>query len=290
MDFSRPMKFSGEQLRLLEHTHDSFCRSASTRLSAELRTEMQLSLDFVDQLPYSTIMVEHAPPEALVLVLRVLPHDTEAALIVEIPTALKIINRVLGGRRAATEKESGTSLTELEMAVAQRSVFGLVESLSATWEDLCGTSFRAVESETSPVSVQLVPPSEPSLVISFDTELEGHASKMTLVVPYRSISPVVDQLSYHRHDDTAQLASQAMRGALGGVEVDVRAEAGAREMAVADVLALQPGDVIRFPQRAADGVSVFVGRQIAYQAEQGAHNEKLAVQIAGGLLGAKNSF
>ena len=44
VDFRRPNKFNREQVRRLEHAHDGFCQSASSRLSAELRSELQLSV------------------------------------------------------------------------------------------------------------------------------------------------------------------------------------------------------------------------------------------------------
>ena len=53
IDFRRPSKFNREQVRRLEHSHDTFCQSASSRLSAELRTELQLGVLGTDQLPYS---------------------------------------------------------------------------------------------------------------------------------------------------------------------------------------------------------------------------------------------
>src|SRR5262245_5973095 len=48
VDFRRPTKFSRDQMRRLEGAHDGFCRGASTRLSAELRTGVEIAVTTSD--------------------------------------------------------------------------------------------------------------------------------------------------------------------------------------------------------------------------------------------------
>ena len=58
IDFRRPSKFNREQVRRIEVAHENFCQSASSRMSAELRTELQLGVLNTDQLPYGVVMAE----------------------------------------------------------------------------------------------------------------------------------------------------------------------------------------------------------------------------------------
>ena len=44
VDFTRPTKFTAEQTRRLHRTLDAFCRTASTRLSAELRVPLEMEV------------------------------------------------------------------------------------------------------------------------------------------------------------------------------------------------------------------------------------------------------
>ena len=44
IDFSRPTKFTQEQLRRIERAHEGFCRTAAMRLGGEARTEMELEV------------------------------------------------------------------------------------------------------------------------------------------------------------------------------------------------------------------------------------------------------
>src|SRR5215211_7971361 len=69
IDFRRPTKFARDLVRRLEHAHESFCRTASSGLSSELRTSFELSVAGSEQLPYGTAMAE-SHPDSLLCVLR----------------------------------------------------------------------------------------------------------------------------------------------------------------------------------------------------------------------------
>src|SRR5919205_3330321 len=75
IDFRRPTKFPRDLVRRLEHAHESFCRTASSGLSAELRTSLELAVAGSEQLPYGTAMAE-TNPESLLAVLDVTPLET----------------------------------------------------------------------------------------------------------------------------------------------------------------------------------------------------------------------
>src|ERR687894_1994641 len=96
IDFRRPTKFARELVRRLEHAHESFCRTASSGLSAELRTSFEMSVAGSEQLPYGTAMAE-THPDSLLAVLKVSPLETELALLIEMPLALRLVDRLLGG-------------------------------------------------------------------------------------------------------------------------------------------------------------------------------------------------
>src|SRR5690348_2967174 len=95
IDFRRPTKFSREVTRRLEHSHDTFCQTASSRLSAELRTELQLSVLGTDQLPYSVVMADEVPKQAFITILKMEPLDTEIALVLDMPLAHVLVGRLL---------------------------------------------------------------------------------------------------------------------------------------------------------------------------------------------------
>jgi len=283
VDFRRPNKFTREQVRRLEHAHDGFCQSASSRLSAELRTELQLSVVGTDQLPYSVVMGEEVPRHSFVSVLRIDNLGTELALILDMPLAQALVQRLLGGSPHAPGESSPTSLTAVEGAVARRAVASLVESLSSTWMDLAQVSLSMAGTSTNPTQVQLVPSSEPTLILNISAMVDGVASVITLLLPHRSVEEIMHHFEqgamYGPPTDADARNRELMRSAVGEVDVEVRVEAGAVKMPLAEVLAMKPGDTVRLRRPVERGVTLCVGDVEAYDASPGRNGNLRAVQV-----------
>ena len=281
IDFRRPSKFPRELVRRLEHAHAAFCRSAAGRLSAELRGAVELDVAGSDQLPW-VAAVEEAPAEAVVAVLQVAPHGTQIALAIEPGLATCIVDRMLGGG-ADARTEAPAGLTEVEVAILRRGMASLVEPLSSTWLDFAETELEIEAIESSPVSLQLAPPSEPTLVIHVDVKIDALESRLALLLPYRAVERAVARLAQPRDVlvDVGGSASEAVRQAMRGVKVELRAEVGAVEMPLADIRSLRPGDLIRLRRRTADGVLLCAGDVAAHTATPGRNGGMRAVQVRG---------
>ena len=285
VDFRRPNKFNREQVRRLEHAHDGFCQSASSRLSAELRSELQLGVLGSDQLPYSVVMGEEVARHSFVAVLRIDNLGTELALILDMPLAHALVQRLLGGSGHAvgTPAAPPTTLTSVEAAVARRAVASLVESLSSTWLDLAQVSLSMAGTSTNPTQVQLVPSSEPTLILNVSATLDGVVSVMTLLLPHRSVEPIMHHFEngalFGAPSDADARNRELMRSAVGEVDVEVRAEAGAVRLPLAEVLALQPGDTVRLRRPVERGVTLCVGDVEAYDAAPGRNGNMRAAQV-----------
>jgi flagellar motor switch protein FliM len=280
IDFRRPTKFARDLVRRLEHAHESFCRTASSGLSAELRTSFELSVAGTEQLPYGTAMAQ-THPDSLLSVLDVSPLETEVAMIIEMPLALRLVDRLLGGGGKPREGSADT-LTDLEIVIVRRAITSLVEPLSATWLDLADVHFSIGSMQTSPMTFQLVPPSEPVLMLHLEARLDGLVSPLVLCIPYRSVEQIVDKLEhrhYEGHEVVDSAAAGKVREAISGVDVELRAEAGATDLSVNDVLAIKVGDVIRLRRPAAKGVIVYAGDVPTYVASAGRNGNKRALKI-----------
>jgi flagellar motor switch protein FliM len=279
IDFRRPSKFNREQVRRIEVAHENFCQSASSRMSAELRTELQLGVLNTDQLPYGVVMAEEVPRQALVNLLRIQPLDTEVALIMDLPFALALVARLLGGHGGPSGQP--TSLTDVELTVARRAVTSFVDSLSSTWHDLADVSLELDGHAISPMSVQIVSPSEPTLLLNLSAQIDGLMSILTLVIPHSAVERIMSKLE-QGHYGPAQIDEQSaadMHDAVGDVDMELRAEVGAIKLPMAEVLAMRPGDVVRLRRPASKGVVLYAGDVPAHVGDAGRNGNARAVQI-----------
>jgi flagellar motor switch protein FliM len=137
--------------------------------------------------------------------------------------------------------------------------------------------------QTSPMTFQLVPPSEPVLMLHLETRLDGLVSPIVLCMPYRSVEPIVHKLEHRHYEGQGKdpAAAGKVKAAISGIDVELRVEAGATELKVSEVLELQVGDVIRLRRPADKGVVVYAGDVPTYVAAPGRNGNQRAVQVRG---------
>ena len=279
VDFTRPTKFTKDQVRRLELAHDTFCQTSSTRLSAELRVPMRLEVIDIGQLTWTNALAE-VPAPSVSAVIELEPHGTRMLMTVELSLSLSIVERVLGGpvgRRIPARK-----LSDIDRALAGHLFERLLDQLSVTWNDLAESTLRLRDLELQPETVQLAPLSEPTLCLSMEARMDRESSTMTLLIPYRAVDPVADRLGVDAYDEgqNDSDAGERMRKVMGAVDVQLRAEVAAIQLPAEELLGLAPGDVLRFGRPADDGITVFADETPVYRARPGRAGNRRAVQIA----------
>ncbi|MSW53091.1 MAG: hypothetical protein F2817_19660, partial [Actinobacteria bacterium] len=134
MDFTRPTKFSNDQERRTRRAMETFCRSASTRLSAELRAQVEFEVIDLDQLGWAAA---HAalPGDAIGVTLAA-GAGRRFLLTAEQPFVLTAVELLLGG---STETAAAARrLGDIDWALSTLLFEHLVSQLGPVWDDLCG--------------------------------------------------------------------------------------------------------------------------------------------------------
>ena len=280
IDFTRPVKLAPDQQRRFERAHETFCRTASTRLSAELRTPFELEVINVEQLTWSTALAG-VPQPSLFGVVGTKPADTTILLCMEQHCVFGLIERLIGG--GESESAPNRNLTEIELGLARRTFSGMIEQLSNVWRELFGLELSLVELESQVANVELAPPSEPTVALTIETR-GGHTSAtVSLLVPHRAIATVTGRLSGQYTDTEGPVADDALeelvRASIGAVEVEVRAEVGTLEMTIGEVLSIAEGDVLRLGTNASSGVFLCADGVRLHRARPGRNGSRRAVEI-----------
>ena len=106
-------------------------------------------------------------------------------------------------------------------------------------------------------------------------------SIMTLCVPHRSIAPLMHRLELEHFGTPSEdaAAAAAVRAAVKGVEVELRAEVAAVDLTLEEVLELTPGDVLWLERAVEKGVTLFAAEVPAYSADAGRNGSARAVQV-----------
>lgn len=287
IDFTRPTKFTADQERRIKRALETFCRTASTRLSAELRMPLELEVVNVNQLTWGNAHA-HVPSRSVSCLVEVPDAGTRMLLSAELNLVLSAIELLLGapGSEGAPQRER--RLTDIDWALARHLLERLTAQLSIVWSDITGAELGVAGLDMHLETAQTAPVSEPTLALTMEARMENGSATLALLLPFCAIAPFAHRFSSRdgMAADGGTGQALAVRDALGGVEMTVRAEVAAVDLPIEQVLALRPGDVLRLDARAADGVMLFVGDVPVQRALPGRSGGRRALQITDRLGGA----
>ena len=132
IDFTRPTKFTPDHERRLGRALAAFCRTSSTRLSAELRLPIELEFVEATQLTWANAH-DRLDPSALCGVVELRPTGTQVLLGVDSAFMLTGIESLLSG--APEEPVADRRLSEIDLALARRLFEDMLDQLAVIWRD-----------------------------------------------------------------------------------------------------------------------------------------------------------
>jgi flagellar motor switch protein FliM len=281
VDFTRPIKFTPEQIRRVKQAMERFCQAAATSLTAELRVPVEVELIDSAQLTWWDAHLQLAK-DSLNAVVEMKQIGTKWLLSAELHFILAAIENLLGGSTQRTPRTR--RLSDIDRRLARRVVDSLIQQLSTPWFDLTRVTLDVSDFDSPADDTKLAPASEPTLVLVLEVRLGGSSHTITLLIPYPSIQPV-EAVILGRDDSDGSASdprvAKAVSGVLHDVDVVVRAAAPAVDLPIAQVLALKPGDVVRLDAAISRGVTIFADDQPVHRAAPGRNGMRRAVQVLG---------
>jgi flagellar motor switch protein FliM len=279
VDFTRPTKFTSDQERRIKRAMETFCRTATSRLSAELRAPLELEVIASSQLTYSHAHSQ-APEGSLTAVVALSPVGTRMILAAEQSLLLGAIELLSGGTEPGVVKPR--RLTDIDWALATHFFDRLLGQMSVIWADMFEIALATETLDQHLETAQSAPVSEPTLSLTIEARLDGTSSTLVLLLPWLAIAPVIERFS--GRDEQTEVGSgdaDSVRRAVGTVEVPVRAEVAGVHLPIEAVLALKPGDVLSLQAPADGGVTLYADKVPVHRATPGRSGSRRAVQITG---------
>jgi flagellar motor switch protein FliM len=277
VDFTRPTKFTAEQERRIKRALDTFCRTASGRLSAELRMPLELEVINITQLTWSNAHAQ-VPSSSITAMIETRPVLARMLLTAEVGLVLHAIELLLGGDAVAQPRDR--RLTDIDWALARHFIDRLLAQLSAVWMDFTELELDLATLDTHMDTAHVAPVSEPTLSLTMEARLEQSSFTLAMLLPWAAIAPVADRFTSRDELGTgAGDDAESLTRAVGRVDMMVRAEVAAVQLPIDQVLSLRPGDVLRLDARAEEGVTVFADSVPVHRAMPGRSGNRRAIQV-----------
>lgn len=280
-DFKRPDKFSKDQLRAIQMIHESFARQMTTVMSTLIRSMVSVEVASVDQLAYEEFVNSLVQP-TVIGTIEMYPFNGNILLEINPNLVFSIIDRMLGGKGDFSGKVR--ELTDIEKTVTERVLMRMLELLEDSWSTVVDVRFRFESMESNPFFVQICPPRDMVLLVIMKLKVGDMEGMLSLCFPYFLMEPIVDKLSSQQwFASTSRKRDEDERdrivNSLKNVKVPLTLELGHTVLSLADVYALEPGDVIKLDETRESEIAVRVGNHVRFKARPGTLDGRVAAEL-----------
>jgi flagellar motor switch protein FliM len=290
-DFKRPERVGKEQMRALQSVHDGFSRNFGAALSAMLRAIVEVKLTSVDQLTYGEFIFSLENPTCFNLI-RAEPLEGHIILDINPAILFPIIDRLLGGG-----KEPGAParrpLTEIELRLVSRITTLFLKELKLAWENVLPINPVVDRVESNAQLVQIVPPNEVVVLISFELTLGEVRGMLNLCIPFNSIERVSGKLqsnnwaTYGGRGGGPEVRQRIGRR-LDGAMIELAATLAQTTITMKDLIELRVGDIITTEKDIHAPLVLSIQDVPKFHASVGKLKGRKAVQVLGALDTPKN--
>lgn len=282
-DFKRPERVSKEQMRTFQALHEGFSREFGAALSGMLRTIVEVKLVSVDQLTYSEFVFSLENPTCFNL-LKVEPLEGHIILDLNPSIIFPVVDRLLGGGRTPAQNVPRRPLTEIELRLVSRITDLAISGLSSAWSNVHELRFKVTQVESNPQLVQIVPPNEVIVLVSFEISMGEMRGIMNLCIPFNTIEPVASKLSANTWSTYTQKQADKrqrmnLESGISGSTVQMVVYLAESKLTAAEVATLAVGDVIMTDCRCQNTLLVCVEGRPKFHGHAGLFQGQKAVRI-----------
>ena len=191
-DFTRPSKFSKEQLRTLEIIFENYARLISTYLSGHLRTMVSAEVMNAEAITYSEFSNALINP-VILAVTDFRPLKGSILLELSPNMGFTIIDRVLGG--SGTGLNTIRDFTDIERVILEKIFIQFVQLLVEPWQNVVELEPMLEKIETNSQVVQIISPNEIIALVTLNIKIGNVAGMMNICIPHLVIESIMDKLN-----------------------------------------------------------------------------------------------
>ena len=243
-NFRSKGRLSNQYARALTSTHEGLARQLGTMLDAFLGTELELKLAAVEQTSMSEHIAELAP---LTYVAPFTYTEVPSTMIVEcdLDIVFPMVDLLLGG--TGDPANEVRELSEIEEEIVSDLVTLIVRQAESAWHVPTNSLSPAKRIKTSMI-YQLAPLHDKVTCVRFEINVSGVRGALRLVFPASFLNVLTQQIEFDlpRERGTVRYFPGApLRERILDCEIELAVELTALKASVRDVVALQPGSIVR---------------------------------------------
>ena len=279
--FKSPQKFSKEHIRTIERVHDNYARIISNYLTGQIRQNVKIKLETVEQITYQEFI--HSVQSPTIITIFKMPPLTGNIIFETNPQfSRQVIDILLGGNgdRQIQTKE----FSDIDKNIIKQITSGMISNLKLAWESILDVEPEVEGIETNLAINQTLEPNEAVALIAFSVEINKRSTFINMCIPYLSIEKVLDKLvmqyAFKNNDENLMAESRIkIEEGIHKVNIEIKAELGSTNLTVDDFLKLTKGDVIKLDNKSSSPIKVYVGDEECYYGKPGIVGKNMGIMI-----------
>ncbi len=282
-DFAQSELLSKDELKSINLLQEGFCRSLETGLYSFVRTVLQVSIDTVEQLPYSHYIASTSQPTLLV-VFSVKPLEGRSVLELSLNLVFTIVDRLLGGK--GSSKIADREPTDIEKKIIERVAIRILEALKESWAQAANMQPKIEAKETNPNFVQIASPGENVVLIRLKVVIGEITGYITVVFPAVSLEPVLPHIGsqqwlrdLEKSKDPSDVSAVLLRKNVDEVKTYIKANVLDTKLTLKEFLKLKEGDIIKLNPESLQHIQLKVNNKAKYLGYLGVIGNKKAIKI-----------
>ncbi|MEE1071419.1 MAG: flagellar motor switch protein FliM [Cellulosilyticum sp.] len=280
-DFTRPSKFSKEQLRTLEIIFENYARLISTYLSGHLRTMVMAEVMNAEAITYSEFSNALINP-VILAVTDFRPLKGSILLELSPNMGYTIIDRVLGG--SGSGLNAIRDFTDIERVILEKIFVQFVQLLVEPWQNVVELEPMLEKIETNSQVVQIISPNEIIALVTLNIKIGNVAGMMNICIPHLVIESIMDKLNTkfwfaQKEQELGPSYEEYIQKMIQKSRVPVRAVLGKTHITVKEFLDLMRSDIIKLDKDIDSDLDIYVGNILKFTGTPGEYKNKVAVKI-----------
>jgi len=240
-NFRSAGRLSNEDARSLTSVHEALARQMAIALDTQLGTTLEVKLKTFDQLTLKDHQ-EGIPSYIVPLSLGILPGHVVVEC--DLRLVLMMIDILMGGSGQVRDEEC--ELSEIDEEIMRGIIHLIAEQAEQAWRipGLAMTVNRPIKADALN---RFCPPNERIAVLKFDVQIAGASGSLNFLFTAGFLNEVIKQVKLDQPQKKRlwSFPTAPIRERILDCEMQVSAELPGLKVAVRDLIALQPGSVLK---------------------------------------------
>ena len=275
---------SYERLPMLEIVFEKFIRQLATAFRNLTSETVEVEITEFSSLRFGTYFKTiHSP--STITVFKAIEWENFGLLVLDSNLVFSFVDILLGGKKNIVQNskhDMARVLTSIEQGIAKQISEAVLNELSTAFEPVSPSTFAFERLENNPNFATICRLGDAIILLKLKIDIDGKADFIDLVIPYKTIEPIKDQLQQVFLGDkfgSDAAWEETMLNTIYNVDLPIEAVIINKPAALFEVVNLKIGDTIIMDQKHDEDVVVRSGNIALFKGHIGKVDDKVAVSL-----------